>query len=96
VIEDAIERGVDVVVLSKFGKLEAARSGLCDAFRAAMMADIPVITAVSPSVAEDWGQFAGELAQSVDARVDALAAWWEAQSEQNDTRQRLLSRVESA
>ncbi|RTL86150.1 MAG: DUF2478 domain-containing protein [Hyphomicrobiales bacterium] len=90
VIEDAIERGVDLVVLSKFGKLEAARSGLCDAFRAAMLADIPVITAVSSSAAEDWGRFAGELAQSVDARIDALEEWWETHSEQNEGHQRPL------
>jgi nucleoside-triphosphatase THEP1 len=88
VIEDAIHRGVDVVVLSKFGRLEAARGGLCDAFRAAMMADVPVITAVSPPVVEDWDRFAGKLAQSVDARVDALAEWWETQSEQNEGRRR--------
>ncbi|MEK4031722.1 DUF2478 domain-containing protein [Methylocystis sp. IM3] len=96
VIEDAIQRGVDVVVLSKFGKLEAARSGLCDAFRAAMMADIPVITAVSPPVAEDWDRFAGELAQSVEARVDALAEWWEFQSEHIECGQRAIGARASA
>jgi hypothetical protein len=78
IVEDAIERGVDVVVLSEFGKLEAARSGLCDAFRAAILADIPVITAVSPPVAEDWDRFAGELSEFVEAQVDALTEWWEA------------------
>jgi nucleoside-triphosphatase THEP1 len=80
-IEDAIERGVDVVILSKFGKLEAARSGFCDAFRAAMLADIPVITAVSPPLAEDWNRFAGELSECVDAHVEALTAWWRSQRE---------------
>lgn len=79
VIQDAIQSGVDVVVLSKFGKLEAARSGLCDAFRAAMMADIPVITAVSPQLAEDWERFAGDLSRFVDAHMNALTGWWETQ-----------------
>ncbi len=79
-VEEAIEQGADVVVLSKFGKLEAARSGLCDAFRAAMLADIPVITAVSPIMSNDWDRFAGELAEFVDARDDAIAAWWDALS----------------
>lgn len=83
-IEDAIERGVDLVVLSKFGKLEAARSGLCDAFRAAMLADIPVITAVSPPVSQDWDRFAGDLSEFVDAHVDALTRWWEAQQERRE------------
>jgi hypothetical protein len=47
VAEGAIRKGVDVVLLSKFGKLEADRSRLRDAFRAAMLADIPAISAVS-------------------------------------------------
>jgi len=78
-VEGAIQDGVDVVILSKFGKLEAARSGLCDAFRAAMIANIPVITTVPPPLAEDWDRFAGELSEYVEAHVDALAAWWDAQ-----------------
>jgi hypothetical protein len=86
-IEDAIQKGVDVVVLSKFGKLEAARSGLCDAFRAAMMADIPVITAVPPPLAEDWDRFAGDLSEFVDAHMFSLTAWWETQHMFADERQ---------
>ncbi|MGD9545108.1 MAG: DUF2478 domain-containing protein [Methylocystis sp.] len=77
-VEQAIDRGVDVVVLSKFGKLEAARSGLCDAFRAAILADIPVITAVSAPVSQDWDCFAGGLSEYVEPDIAALAAWWRA------------------
>lgn len=79
-IEAAINRGVDVVVLSKFGKLEASRSGLCDAFRAAILADIPVVTAVAAPVAQEWDCFAGELSQYVEPDIDALAIWWRGQS----------------
>lgn len=79
-VEEAINRGVDVVVLSKFGKLEASRSGLCDAFRAAILADIPVVTAVSQPVSRDWDCFAGELSEYVEPDIGALATWWRAQS----------------
>ncbi|MFO1102443.1 MAG: DUF2478 domain-containing protein [Methylocystis sp.] len=78
-IEAAISRGVDVVVLSKFGKLEASRSGLCDAFRAAILADVPVVTAVSLPVSRDWDCFAGELSEYVEPDIDALATWWRGQ-----------------
>jgi nucleoside-triphosphatase THEP1 len=78
-IEAAIGRGADVVVLSKFGKLEASRSGLCDAFRAAMLADIPVVTVVSLPVSQDWDCFAGELSEYVEPDIDALAIWWRGQ-----------------
>ena len=77
-VERAIEDGADVVVLSKFGKLEAARGGLCDAFRAAILADLPIITTVSPLLAEEWAQFAGPLSNKVPATMDALGAWWTA------------------
>lgn len=79
-VEEAIDRGVDVVVLSKFGKLEASRRGLCDAFRAAILADIPVVTAVSHPVRQDWDCFAGELSEYVEADIGALASWWRSQS----------------
>jgi hypothetical protein len=75
-VEQAISRGADLVILSKFGKLEAARSGLSDAFRAAMFADIPVVTAVPAAVADEWERFAGPLSQFVDAKAEALEAWW--------------------
>jgi nucleoside-triphosphatase THEP1 len=75
-IETAISEGADLVVLSKFGKLEAARSGLADAFRAAIEADIPVLTVVSPAAAEEWENFAAPLFQFVDASCEALEIWW--------------------
>lgn len=77
--ERAIALGVDVVVLSKFGKLEAARGGLSDAFRAAIAADVPVVTAVAPAMAADWARFAGPLSDNVEACAPALAQWWRAQ-----------------
>ncbi len=79
-VERAISAGADVVVLSKFGKLEAARGGLCDAFRAAIMADLPIVTAVSPFLAGDWLQFAGALSEDVAPTMAALDEWWSASS----------------
>ncbi len=74
----AIESGADLVVLSKFGKLEAARGGLCDAFAAAIEAELPIVTTVNPVMREDWTRFAGDLSDDVFASEDALEAWWNA------------------
>ena len=74
-VERAIASGVDIVVLSKFGKQEAARSGFCDAFRAAISAGLPVVTAVSPNLAKPWLDFAGPLSEFVTADIGALEAW---------------------
>ncbi len=81
-IETAISEGADLVVLSKFGKLEAARSGLADAFRAAIEADLPILTVVSPAAAEEWELFAAPLFQFLDANLEALEGWWEQQAPQ--------------
>lgn len=75
-VERAARAGADLIVISKFAKQEAARGGLCDAFRAAMSARIPVVAAVSPHFREEWRVFAGPLAEDVAPSRDALAQWW--------------------
>jgi hypothetical protein len=75
-VERAARSGVDLIVVSKFSKQEAERGGLCDAFRAAMSARIPVIAAVSPHFRDEWRSFAGALAEDVPPSREALAEWW--------------------
>jgi Protein of unknown function (DUF2478) len=60
-VRQDIARGCDLVLLSKFGKLEAGNSGLVDAFRAAMEAHVPVLTSVSPAFEGAWAKFAAPL-----------------------------------
>ena len=71
-----IAAGCDLVVLSKFGKLEAARDGLSPAFSAAIEAGVPVLTAVSPKFQDAWDRFAAPLYVGLPAEADALDAWW--------------------
>lgn len=75
-IERAARESVDLIVLSKFSKQEAERSGLCDAFRAAMLSQTPVVVAVSPDFLQEWRAFAGELAEFVASDMAALEDWW--------------------
>lgn len=75
-IERAALGGARLIVISKFSKQEAGRGGLCDAFRAAMTARVPVIAAVSPHYREEWRAFAGPLAEDVAPERQALADWW--------------------
>lgn len=82
----AIEAGCDVVVLAKFGKLEAARSGLLDAFAAAAERDLPIVTSVAPMFTSDWLRYSAPLSRLVDARPDALDAWWRALPEGREAR----------
>ena len=75
VIRD-IADGCDLVLLSKFGKLEAARGGLAPAFAAAIAADVPVLTAVSPMFQDKWAQFAAPLFTALPADAAAIDEWW--------------------
>jgi hypothetical protein len=73
-----IAAGCDLVLLSKFGKMEAGNSGLVDAFRAALEANVPVLTSVSPTFAEAWARFAAPLFVTLPADPAKIDAWWQA------------------
>jgi hypothetical protein len=71
-----VEAGCDLVILSKFGKLEAGGGGLRDAFAAAIEAGVPVLTTVARSQAAAWESFAAPLFTPVAADAAAIEAWW--------------------
>jgi len=73
-----IAAGCDLVLLNKFGKLEAGGGGLRDAFGAAMEAGVPVLTSVSAGFAGAWESFAAPLFVVVPADADRIDAWWHA------------------
>jgi Protein of unknown function (DUF2478) len=56
-VQRDIAAGCDLVLLNKFGKLEAAGDGLAGAFRAAITAGLPLLTSVSPAHDEAWRRF---------------------------------------
>lgn len=65
----------DLVVLSKFGKVEATRRGLSPVFAAAIAAGKPVLTAVSRKHHDAWRLFAPD-AIALAADEPAIQAWW--------------------
>jgi hypothetical protein len=73
-----IAAGCDLVVLAKFGKLEAERNGLLQAFAAAIEQDLPIVTSVAPSFTGAWNLYASPLARFVEPRTEAVEAWWRA------------------
>jgi hypothetical protein len=76
-----IAAGCDLVVLSKFAKLEAENgSGLMAAFVAALEAGVPILTAVSPARQERWDAFAAPYYETLAAELGEIAEWWDAQS----------------
>lgn len=65
----------DLVVLNKFGKLEAMGAGLAPAFNAAAAAGKPLLTTISKNHVDAWREFAPGTAILATDKA-ALQAWW--------------------
>jgi hypothetical protein len=74
-IERDVARGCDLVVLNKFGKLEAAGGSLAGAFRATIAAGLPLLTSVSPAHDGVWRQFADREFAILPADPAAIDLW---------------------
>jgi Protein of unknown function (DUF2478) len=72
----AISAGADLVILSKFGKVEAEGAGFLDVFRAAAEVDIPCLTGLAPQFAGAFENYAGGYSKIIEASDSALDAWW--------------------
>jgi hypothetical protein len=70
--------GCDLVLLSKFGKLEADGRGLFGAFQAALDAHIPLLTSVSATFEEPWKRLVRQPIAILPADPDKVDAWWQA------------------
>jgi hypothetical protein len=68
-------RGCDLLLLSKFGKLEAGGGGLFPAFAAAAEAGMSLLTTVSGKHLSAWNAFAPD-AGVLPANMAALQDWW--------------------
>lgn len=77
-VEHDILAGCDLVLLSKFGKLEAAREGLAGAFRAALAAEVPILTSVSPALEAAWAEFPAPRFDVLPAELAPVETWWHA------------------
>lgn len=74
-VQQDIAKGCDLVILSKFGRLEAAGKGLRGAFAAAIENSIPLLSSLSPAVAEEWTRFAGPQFETLRADAAEIDAW---------------------
>ncbi len=75
-IEGAIAEGADLVIVNRFGKLEADGRGLIDLIQIALDADIPVLIAVPEHRFTSWIKHSGGMNVRIPCRRDALDRWW--------------------
>lgn len=74
-IADTIKPGVDLVVLNRFGKQEAARGGFRAAIEAAITNDLPVITALNRAHTGLWQHFSGGESTYLDPAQASVETW---------------------
>lgn len=71
-----LERGVDLVVLNRFGRRECEGRGCRDELAAALERDVPTLCVVRESHADAWRAFGGNLVCCLAPDVGAVHAWF--------------------
>ena len=75
-MEQRLSQPCDLLILSKFGKMEAeAGSGLLSCLLAALDRGVPVLLTISPRFVEAWAEFAGPYAQTLPPDMAAVEQW---------------------
>lgn len=74
-VRKAISDKVDLIIVNKFGKQEAAGAGLRAEIMQVAVAGIPLLTSVSERFVAHWREFAGEDAQELPMSVDEVTRW---------------------
>jgi hypothetical protein len=75
-VADEIAAGADLVIVNRFGRLEAAGQGLIGLIRQAVDADIPVLTAVPEHHFATCVKYADGMNVRLACRRPALDRWW--------------------
>jgi len=77
-IDVLIESGADLVIINRFGKLEAEGTGLVDEIARALRGDIPVVVAVPEFRFSEWLSFCRGMGVKLPCRDGSLQSWWNA------------------
>jgi Protein of unknown function (DUF2478) len=76
-IEAAIAAGADLVIINRFGKLEAEGEGLISLIKQAGDADIPVLIAVPEHRFAAWIRYSEGMSVRLACHRGALDLWWQ-------------------
>ena len=77
-IDALIPTGADLVIINRFGKLEAEGTGLVDEIARALSFDIPVLVAVPEFRFSAWLSYCGGMGVKLPCRNGSLQSWWDA------------------
>jgi molybdate transport system ATP-binding protein len=76
VVANAISQHVELMIINKFSKQEASGRGLRSEFAEAIMAGIPVLTAVPLKSCDAWREFTGNRGTTLLCAPYAAHDWW--------------------
>ncbi|WP_227815922.1 DUF2478 domain-containing protein [Nitrogeniibacter aestuarii] len=77
-IKQGISAGAQLAIFNKFGAQEAGGDGLRAEMIDAVVAGIPLLTAVPERFTAEWNEFTGGESASLAMTADALRQWWQA------------------
>lgn len=69
--------GADILIVNKFGKLEAQGRGLCPAISMAMEMEIPTLVGVNEMNVPDFHAFSDGTVEALNPNLRAIRAWFE-------------------
>ena len=75
-IAAAIREGADLLIINRFGKLEAAGAGFVDEIKRAVAVDIPVLIAVPQWRFTMWTRFCAGMCVKLACSREPMQAWW--------------------
>jgi molybdate transport system ATP-binding protein len=73
----ATDSGADLIIVDKFGKLEAQGRGMAAELAHAVLSGIPVLAAVPRKNYPAWQEFTGGYGTVLLCREDVAGDWWE-------------------
>jgi hypothetical protein len=71
----ALDENPDILVVNKFGKVEAEGTGLRDVLAKAAESGIPILVGVPYRNIDQWRAFAGDLAEECAADISHVRRW---------------------
>lgn len=75
-LAQSVAAAPDLLLITRFGKVETEGGGFLEEIGAAASAGVPTLIGVAASRAADWRAFAGDFAETLPCSRDAVFGWW--------------------
>lgn len=79
ILKHAREQKPDLIVVNRFGKLEAEGEGFADEMLEIMSLGLPMLTVVATRFLEPWREFTGGLATEIPPNLANIKTWYSQQ-----------------